>query len=855
MRMPLRPRAWALPGALAVAAALLVSGAAGAEEPSVTGAAGWQGLLGDRPSAQLGGRWIVVLEKQSLADRVRAAGGAATEQQERAWTKAARKAQADVIARLAFRGAPVEPENVYLRTFNGFAASLDARALAVIERDPGVAGVFPVRAAVPAATGTDLADEAFGPASGRRAGIGIPGFDGTGVTVALLDTGVDRTHPYLQGRLLPGIDVLDPGSDASPKQNPTSPGRPERHGTELAGLVVGNRGPAGLRGVAPGARLLPIRVAGWQPDASGGVSVYGRTDQILAGLELAVDPNEDGDAHDASRIALVGVVEPFASFADGPLARAAEGALALDMLVVAPAGNDGPGGPSYGSVGGPGGAPTVLTVGASDARRHSPTVHVLLRAGLEVLLDGEQPLGGAVGPPDSATFPVEAVPRTAAVVVGGQGSFSRLFGRGGYSTVAGSAALLPNGTSSPEAVRELVTAGARAVLVDGALPAGSLGIDEPIEVPVLGLSHRVATAVRVVLARGIPVTLSVGAAAFEDNPDTAAIAPFSSEGLALDGGVKPELAAAGVGLATSDPGRNQGGTARYGAISGTSAAAAVVAGAAATLAQARPDLDAAALKAALVATARPLGPVGEGGAGLVDPSAAAAAEIVADPPAVGLGTALAEDSVVRRTITLRNVSTRSLRVEIDPGRGDAADTTVAAVPRALRLRPGASTEVIVTAAVPLLPRAPAALNGVLRIRVEGGSTVRVPWSIAVPVTGKRLLGTVRISRRSFVPSDAQPTVLTIVAGRIDGTADRPQLLPLERIEVQLVRGEKVVGSLARLRNVLPGRYSFGITGRGPGGRRLRPGPFSLRVVATPVGGGATDQRTIPFTVTRPKPPS
>ena len=691
MRTPLRPRAWALPGALAVAAALLVSGAAGAEEPStVTGAAGWQGLLGDRPSPQLGGRWIVVLEKRSLADRVRAAGGAATEQQERAWTKAARKAQADVIARLAFRGAPIEPEHVYLRTFNGFAASLDARALAVIERDPGVAGVFPVRAAVPAATGTDLANEAFGPASGRRAGIGIPGFDGTGVTVALLDTGVDRTHPYLQGRLLPGIDVLDPGSDASPKQNPTIPGRPERHGTEVAGLVVGNRGPAGLRGVAPGARLLPIRVAGWQPDASGGVSVYGRTDQVLAGLELAVDPNEDGDAHDASRIALVGVVEPFASFADGPLARAADGALALDTLVVAPAGNDGPGGPSYGSVGGPGGAPAVLTVGASDARRHSPTVHVLLRAGLEVLLDGEQPLGGAVGPPDSATFPVEAVPRTAAVVVGGPGSFSRLFRRGGYSTVAGSATLLPNGTSSPEAVRELVTAGARAVLVDGALPAGSLGIDEPIEVPILGLSHRVATAVRSALARGIPVTLSVGAAAFEANPDTAAIAPFSSEGLALDGGVKPELAAAGVGLATSDPGRSQGGTARYGAISGTSAAAALVAGAAATLAQARPDLDAAALKAALVATARPLGPVGEGGAGLVDPSAAAAAEIVADPPAVGLGTALAEDSVVGRTITLRNVSTRSLRVEIDPGRGDAADTTVVAVPRALRLRPGTS---------------------------------------------------------------------------------------------------------------------------------------------------------------------
>ncbi len=408
--------------------------------------------------------------------------------------------------------------------------------------------------------------------------------------------------------------------------------------------------------------------------------------------------------------------------------------------------------------------------------------------------------------------------------------------------------MLANGTSSPEAVREVVTAGARAVLVDGPLPAGSLGIDEPVEIPILGLAQPAAASVRSALERGIPVTLSVGAAAFEDNPDAAAIAPFSSEGLALDGGIKPELAAAGVGLATADPGRSEGGAARYGAISGTSAAAALVAGAAATLAQARPDLDAAALKSALVATARPLGPVGGGGAGLVDPSAAAAAELVADPPAAGLGAVLVEDSEVGRVITLRNVSSRLLRIQVDPGRADAADLTIVAVPRALRLRPGASAEIVVTASVPLLPRAPAALNGTLRIRVAGGSAVRVPWSIAVPVAARPLLGRVRISRRSFTPSDVDPAVLTIVAGRIDGTPARPQLLPLEQLEVLLLRGTRTLGSLARVRNVLPGRYSFGITGRGPGGRRLRPGAFALRVIATPVGGGKADERTIPFAI-------
>ena len=304
-------------------------------------------------------------------------------------------------------------------------------------RDPDVKGVFPVRAAIPAAVDPGSVDDLLGVAGGRRPDVGIPGFTGAGVTVALLDTGVDLVHPYIRGALIRGFDVLDPGGNASARQNPTAPGRPERHGTEMAGLVAGSGGPDGLEGVAPGASLLPIRVAGWQPDTSGGVSVYGRTDQLLAGLELAVDPNEDGDAHDAARIALVGVVEPFAAFTDGPLAAAAAGASALDSLVVAPAGNDGPAGPAYGSIGGPGGAPAALTAGAIDTRRRSPTGHVLLLAGLRVLVSGVQPLGGVVAPSISVSAPVVALAPSAPAVVGAAGGFTRLFDTSGFSRVGG----------------------------------------------------------------------------------------------------------------------------------------------------------------------------------------------------------------------------------------------------------------------------------------------------------------------------------------------------------------------------------------------------------------------------------
>jgi subtilisin family serine protease len=830
---------------LAVAALLLTGGSSGAANEPASGAAGWQSLLGDRPSPQLGGRWIVVLSKPSLATRVVGAGGVATEEQERAWTAGARSAQRAVIGRLAFRGATIEPEHAYYRVFNGFAAPLDARTLAIVERDPDVRGVFPVRAAIPAAVDPNRGDDIFDAAGGRRPGVGIPGFSGAGVTVALLDTGVDLVHPYIRGALLPGLDVLDPGGDASARQNPTSPGRPERHGTEMAGLVVGSGGPAGLEGVAPGASLLPIRVAGWQPDASGGVAVYGRTDQLLAGIELAVDPNEDGDAHDAARVTLVGVVEPFAAFTDGPLAAASAGASALDSLVVAAAGNDGPAGPAYGSIGGPGGAPAALTVGAIDTRRRSPTGHVLLLAGLRVLVSGDQPLGGVVAPTLSMSAPVVALARAAPAVVGAPGGLTRLFDDEGFSRAAGAAVLLPRGTSSPEAVREVVAAGARAVLVDGPLPAGSLGTDGPIEVPILGLSANDAVSVRAALRRAIPVTLAVGAVAFDANAGRGDAAPFSSEGLAFDGSPKPEVSAAGIGLATADPGRDEDGVARYGTISGSSAAAALAAGAAALLAQARPDLDAAGLKEALVASAR-----GSGGtaAGTVDPSGAAAVELVADPPSVGLGVALEEDAHVGRVITLRNVSRRPLDVTIEPGTADAADIAVDVNPRAARLRPGASVHIAVSAKVPLLPRAPAALDGALRVKIRQGATLRVPWTIAVPLAKSDLIPSARLSSQVFEPSDVEPAVLTVIAGRVDGSAERPQLLPLDELSIDLYRGDQRLGRLLLVRDLLPGRYSFGITGRGVNGRHLQPGAYELHLAATPVGGGDVDEKSIPFTI-------
>jgi type VII secretion-associated serine protease mycosin len=76
---------------------------------------------------------------------------------------------------------------------------------------------------------------------------------GTGVTVAVLDSGVDASHADLAGQVLPGADFVDGSTDGRVD--------PVGHGTTVAGLIAG-RGDdsAGVVGIAPNARILPVRV-------------------------------------------------------------------------------------------------------------------------------------------------------------------------------------------------------------------------------------------------------------------------------------------------------------------------------------------------------------------------------------------------------------------------------------------------------------------------------------------------------------------------------------------------------------------------------------------------------------------
>ena len=857
--MPTRPsrepfNALVLAALAVVVTAVLIAAGGRSESVTPTGEPSWQGLAGSlRPRVAVGQRVIVVLKAPALADRVGRVGGLATSEDERRWTETALSSQKLLVARLRVQGVLVQPEFSYTRTLNGFSAAFDARGIALLERAADVAGVYPVRAAYPASLSSNLLTSSE---FGERPNIGLSDKDGRGVTIALLDTGVDRAHPFLRGRVASGVDIVGGESGALAASRPDEPAKLERHGTQMAGLLVGSGGPGALAGVAPGATVLPIRVAGWQRDASANWAVYGRTDQVLAGLERAVDPNADGDAHDAARVALVGVAEPFAAFADGPLARAAAGAMRLDTLVVAPAGNDGPAGPGYGSVAGPGGAPAALTVGAADLRPRFGQVRVVLRAGLRVEFDEMRPLAGAVTPSRALDVGIGAPRSVTSGPVGYRGAVPLLdfFDHRGASLVAGRAALLPAGVDPNGSVTNAAQAGAVAVLFYGAdLPAGGVGLDEGAPIPAVSVPEAVAQTLLARIRRGTQTTVSLGAVHTESNAGEGRVMPFSSTGLAFDGRVKPELVAPGVALETAEPGVNADGSARYGTVNGTSAAAALVAGSAALLAQARPYLDADALKSLLVGSARPLPEdrVTAQGVGLIDIGGATATEVGASPASLALGRADGQNWRTEQEFVLRNVSFRRLILSLDVrvAQEGAAALRFDLRPQHFSLGPGRSIRVHVRARVAsrLVGTAPA--EGVVIVTPAAGREILVPWVITFGKRRPPVLASVRLSTRSFSPSDAAPALLSFVAGSVRRSAGEPDVLPLSRLDLELWSPDGGrVGLLARLRDVLPGRYSFGVTGRDPAGAVLPRGDYQLRLVAFATDAGPPTTRTVGFTI-------
>jgi hypothetical protein len=133
--------------------------------------------------------------------------------------------------------------------------------------------------------------------------------------------------------------------------------------------------------------------------------------------------------------------------------------------------------------------------------------------------------------------------------------------------------------------------------------------------------------------------------------------------------------------------------------------------------------------------------------------------------------------------------------------------------------------------------------------VLGGGSIRIPWAIAFGQGSRNLIGRATISEPEFTASDTKPALLSLDAGRVVPIGGHPEILPLKRLDVVLWRADGTqVGTLALLRDVLPGRYTFGLTGRDPDGQRLAPGNYLVRIVAYPVQRGKPSRKTVRFSL-------
>ncbi|MFE3826668.1 S8 family peptidase [Streptomyces sp. NPDC059092] len=167
------------------------------------------------------------------------------------------------------------------------------------------------------------------------------GYDGKGVKVAVLDTGVDQTHPDLK-------DVSITRKDFSGSGNTVDN---FGHGTHVASIVAGSGAKSGgkYKGVAPGAKILDAKVLNDNGE--------GAESGIIAGMQWAVDQGAR-----IANLSLGGEDTP----GTDPLEAAAKKLSAEnDILFVIAAGNEGP---YANTVGSPGSSTSALTVGAVDSK-------------------------------------------------------------------------------------------------------------------------------------------------------------------------------------------------------------------------------------------------------------------------------------------------------------------------------------------------------------------------------------------------------------------------------------------------------------------------------------------------------
>jgi hypothetical protein len=231
-----------------------------------------------------------------------------------------------------------------LLVVNGVAANVKPSALDALEADETIARVEPDGVShITLDTSVDEinARDVWSFSDGNNNPL-----TGVGERIAIIDTGVDYTHPDLGGcigvgcKVIGGWNFLNDGSD---------PMDDNGHGTHVAATAAGN---GLLKGVAPDAHVIAYKVCN-----SAGSCL---NSDIIAAIDYATDPNRDGDQSDHVDVASMSLGGP-GNPADSQSA-AVDNATFAGVVVTVAAGNTGPG---AGTIESPGTARNAITVAAA----------------------------------------------------------------------------------------------------------------------------------------------------------------------------------------------------------------------------------------------------------------------------------------------------------------------------------------------------------------------------------------------------------------------------------------------------------------------------------------------------------
>lgn len=433
----------------------------------------------------------------------------------------------------------------------------------------------------------------------------LTNYTGKNIKVAVIDTGIDYTHPDLERNYMGGYDVFD--FDADPMETLPEQGVPTSHGTHVAGIIAAN---GELKGVAPDAEIYAYRALG--------PAGYGSTVHVLAALEQAVLNDVD-----IINLSLGNNVNG----PDYPTSVAVNKAVEFGIPVVIANGNSGP---EPWTVGAPATAEHALSVGAATEPIKVPYLY---------------------HPTEEKKLPLPIMQGSHAWNL--TKAYQIVNAEQPQAMLNGKIALYERGTRPfIELATEAQENGAVAVLIsnneEGVLHGGIENQDETITIPVVGITQEAGGWLVEQDGKYIETI-------YQEVQTT--IADFSSRGpVTVNWQIKPDILAPGTNIQSTVPDG-------YERLSGTSMAAPYVAGSIALIKEAHPNWNAEKIYNAVKTTATPLIGKSENflapsiqGHGYISPKAAIETETIIYDAALEAGKITSKNKSEDFTITIENLS-------------------------------------------------------------------------------------------------------------------------------------------------------------------------------------------------------